>query len=283
MVNLFKYAGRRIKATFRSGDSLIGVLQVNKGTDYPYWFLGSSYTQGGLWIRGEERQDDIVSVELIEETAMSNKVDLSKYVGKKVEATLRNGENWYNVTVSYDTEGEYYEVGDGSGEDFFYQNGQCYYHSDYDIVSVTPHETNLCNEIPMPEPEPEATRNIDLSQFVGKKVKAKLRGGITVTDRVMRVPVRDYPFTLAGYSYAANGRRLEDNDHPRDIISLVELVEVVKRQPTDAKAIYVARLDNQFICAFPSKQDVKDYVKLKHPDVDPFDVIILTEAFKSES
>lgn len=280
-------------------------------------------------------------------------IDLSLYVGKKVTVTLRNGEIWKGVTVSHDEECEYpYVVGDDIGEDSFYQDGQCYsYPSDFDIVSVIPYETNLCNEIPMPEPEPETTRNIDLSQFVekrvtatlrsgrvvtdvvisnpasldfpfllgseaytqsgcffddgedmydivsiklyekpdmtpeidltqfvGKKVKAKLRGGITVTDRVLHGRTKEYPFTLNGYSYTANGQHYEDKETPRDIISLFELIEVSKAQPAGGEAVYVARnLDGKFLFAAPALKTLQDYVRQNYPADAHLDINTTTE------
>lgn len=129
---------------------------------------------------------------------------------------------------------------------------------------------------------------IDLSLYVGKKVKATLRSG---ESREGLVGLNEdsserYPYTFWGDTYTKDGRWFDDVESMRDIISVFcedDPKPEPEPEPEPAKAIYIAWLDNQFICALPSRQDVKDYIKLKHPDVDPFDVIIVTEAYKSES
>lgn len=124
---------------------------------------------------------------------------------------------------------------------------------------------------------------VDLSKYVGKKVKVTLRSGELQEGLVgLNEDSSEYPYTFWGDIYTEDGRWFYGVECMSDIIS-ISCEDEPEPEPEPAKSIYIAWLDNQFICAFPSRQDVKDHIKLKHPDVDPFDVIILTEAYKSES
>lgn len=126
---------------------------------------------------------------------------------------------------------------------------------------------------------------VNLSAYANEQVTATLRDGRTIGCTVWETEGVCYPYLLDNRTYTESGLFYMDESSDFDIVS-IRAVNQPNPEPNPEPSfamentVCVARFGNTILCAFPTRDLVKKYLKAEHSEIDPYDIAITPETLK---